>query len=276
VRLLIACEEVEPISSWPYDYILRDLVDYYSQLDPVRFARLIVRKYIISYKEKQTYVTQSVLDLSQAEQLSTDVQNLVGVIKAADGRFPTLERAVMRARAMSQHYFIEDYVDLYDFCQLLIQECDYEAGNLNEGTRAQTANNIDAACKALMQRIRGTSDRYMSAGAFVPVHGLYGFPVRHSYGVSIYFPCRDRSDAYQDLEFASQSGWGSFLDKYAQKRVALQQAPSTTQEDQPVSVEEGQKILCNTCGDRQMGPVAAVPFIFPSDPVLRRPPGADS
>jgi hypothetical protein len=283
VDYLIACEEVEPVSSWPYDYIFEDLAQYYDKLSPLKLAKLIVRKYIISYKERMIDVTQSVLDLRQAEGLRDGVCKLAdALMKAYD--CPLLRDAMMISRAQVQRYFETDYVDLYDFCRILIEESEYASGlrvssDTERASLLGLASVLKDACRELQTIIRGKERRYSSSDAsgvskdhdcFAPVHGLYGFTVRNSYGVSIYFPCRDSSDAYDNLDFAKATGWGQFLARFAPKRPQRPGVSSgTVAESQLVRIGDETAMMGHIVGSGDEGPALVEPMVFPYDPIAR-------
>jgi hypothetical protein len=281
VSYLIACEEVEPIASWPYDYIFMDLVQYYAKLGPRDLVQLIVRKYIISYKHNLTYVTQSVLDLGRTPAFRTAVK---GVAKALEEALldPDLKYAVMKSRALVQHYFIEYYVDLYDFCHVLRNECkEPGAPRAEQGKQSRRGKTRQAsqrsdltcrlveACEAVMHTIQtGAYDyRRFNEGSFVPVHGLYGFPLRYSYGASIYFPCRDLSDRYLGLDFAKECGWGSFLTSFAGPPVHFDVVSSPGVPQPPFT--PATRFMLPPRGVENMGPVVGDPVYFPNDPFRR-------
>src|SRR5215469_8161555 len=117
VRLMVACEDVEPIESWPYDFILSELKKH-PDMDAEQFGQVIVRKYTISYVERKDFVTQSVCDLSKADDLGMAISTLAKRLEAALDH-PDLRTKIIVARAMAQPYYVRDYVDLYDFCDIL-------------------------------------------------------------------------------------------------------------------------------------------------------------
>jgi hypothetical protein len=281
VDYLIACEEVEPVSSWPYDYILEDLVQHPDKLDPLNLAKLIVRKYIISYKERMIDVTQSVLNLKEVDRLAHGVSNLAGALSSAYD-CPLLRDAIMISRAQVQRYFETDYVDLYDFCHILVEESEHAKtqrveSEMDRLSLDRLADKLKEACQELQTIILGDQRRYSSSymtgvsqdvKCFVPVHGLYGFTVRYSSGTSIYFPCRDSSNQYDALDFASDSGWLQFLTQYAPNRS--RRVPSQNQEDQRLIGRIGpERAMGRVVGSKTDGPVVAEPAIFPDDPIFK-------
>lgn len=273
VKYLIACEEVTPISSWPYEYIFKDLVQYPDQLGPQELAQLVVRKYIIAYKEKQTYVTQSVLNLGEADTLAKGVSALAkALLEAYD--FPDLRYAMMTSRSLVQRYLIEEYVDLYDFCQILIQECEHAKGKAPNPPRDVKADAIIDACKQLKETIRGPGGNYknFNQNCFAPLHGVYGFTLRCSYGTSIYFPCRALRPEYMALDFAEPSGWAAFLAKYAPERPSGTDRTPAVAPNQPMPPGTETTTLSPVHGSTEIGPSLVEAWIFPDDPIFRKVP----
>ncbi|MGH9765068.1 MAG: clostripain-related cysteine peptidase, partial [Blastocatellia bacterium] len=80
VDYLVACEDVEPIESWPYDFIFTDLVRH-PEMSPLQLGQLIVRKYIINYKGEGRFVTQSMCDLRCSRDLASAIDHLAEKLK---------------------------------------------------------------------------------------------------------------------------------------------------------------------------------------------------
>ena len=74
--------------------------------------------------------------------------------------------AILETRDQVQDYDVADYVDLYNFCDLL-------AGTISKGPLA-------TACQGVMDAIREPG--------FVIASGYKGTGVQHSYGLAVYFP----------------------------------------------------------------------------------------
>jgi len=99
---------------------------------------------------------------------------------------------IVECRLQTQAYDTPDYVDLYDFCDLL---------DAKSGLAA-----IKTACSAVKKAIL--------ADGFVIKSGYKGKKVEHSKGLSIYFPQGKISTLYGNLDFAKKTAWKSFLQGY--------------------------------------------------------------
>jgi hypothetical protein len=189
VSLTVGSEEVEPGDGWPYNRILVKLAKK-PMMMPSELATTIVNEYLASYPANAG-VTQSACDLSKAELLASTVDQL------ADGLSEHLSDAAERAkivecRLQTQAYDTPDYVDLYDFCDLLDSKTGFD--------------DIRAACSAVKNGIQ--------RDGFVIRSGYKGQNVKHSNGLSIYFPQNSLSSLYGTLDFTKKTSWGKFLQKY--------------------------------------------------------------
>lgn len=97
--------------------------------------------------------------------------------------------AIVECRLQVQAYDTPDYIDLYDFCNLL------------EAKSGLTA--IKTACNAVKKAIQ--------TDGFVIKSGCKGKKVEHSKGLSIYFPQGNISTLYAGLDFTKKTAWKTFL-----------------------------------------------------------------
>jgi hypothetical protein len=188
VSLTVGSEEVEPGDGWPYDRILAKLAKK-PAMTPNELATTIVNEYVASYPANAG-VTQSACDLSKAGLLASAVDQL------ADGLNSHLSDAAVRATVMecrlqTQAYDTPDYIDLYDFCNLLESKTGFD--------------DIRAACSAVKNMIQ--------RDGVVIRSGYKGKNVKHSNGLSIYFPQKSLSSLYATLDFTKKTSWGKFLER---------------------------------------------------------------
>ena len=196
VSLTVGSEEVEPGDGWPYDRILGKLAKK-PEMMPSELATTIVNEYLASYPANAG-VTQSACDLGKCGELASAVDQL------ADGLNSHLSDAAVRAkivecRLQAQAYDVSDYIDLYDFCDLL--------------EKKTGLSDIQAACSAVKNAIRD---------CVVIRSGYKGEKVKHSNGLSIYFPQKKVSSLYATLDFTKYTSWGKFLEGYrshTQRRI---------------------------------------------------------
>jgi hypothetical protein len=189
VSLTVGSEEVEPGDGWPYNRILGKLAKKPAMM-PSEVATTIVNEYLASYPANAG-VTQSACDLSKVGLLVSAVDQL------ADGLNSHLSDAaegtrIVECRLQTQTYDTPDYIDLYDFCNLL-------EGKTGFG-------DVRAACNAVKNAIQ-------SDGVIIR-SGYKGGKVKHSNGLSIYFPQKSLSSLYATLDFAKRTSWKKFLERY--------------------------------------------------------------
>jgi hypothetical protein len=247
VRLMVACEDVEPIESWPYDFILSELKEH-PDMNVEQFGQVIVRRYTINYVERKEFVTQSVCDLSKAGALGNAVSALADRLEQALVD-PNLRTKIIMARAMAQPYYVRDYIDLYNFCDIL------------RSVIGSDSNAMSVCCETVKNLIsRSPRKLTPDEGSFITVHGYYGYSLKDSHGASIYFPCRDFSSSYNDLDFARETSWSKFITRFA--GLVPSTRPSKTAEDTGIEVTASH--LNIQAGDPRLGP--GDPVLIPADP----------
>jgi len=188
VSLTVGSEEVEPGDGWPYDRILAKLAKK-PAMTPNELATTIVNEYVASYPANSG-VTQSACDLSKAGLLASAVDQLADVLNShlSDA---AVRATVIECRLQTQAYDTPDYIDLYDFCNLLESKTGFD--------------DIRAACSAVKNMIQ--------RDGVVIRSGYKGKNVKHSNGLSIYFPQKSLSSLYGTLDFTKKTSWGKFLER---------------------------------------------------------------
>jgi len=179
--ILVASEASEPFDGWPYDTILGELVGNPLILSG-QLAVDIVDKYIFSYPYSN--VTQSAIDLSYMDTLSSQLSNLALAIM--DDSL-TLKSKYILASVGSQYYGDPDFIDLYDFCnQLLVHSNNLEVKNI--------ALNIQQTLNYAVLK-----------------SGYSGGSVSGSKGLSIYFPYIAYHYYYNYTNFSQDTLWDEML-----------------------------------------------------------------
>ncbi len=188
VSLTVGSEEVEPGDGWPYNRILAKLAKK-PAMTPNELATTIVNEYVASYPANAG-VTQSACDLSKAGLLASAVDQLADVLNShlSDA---AVRATVIECRLQTQAYDTPDYIDLYDFCGLLESKTGFD--------------DIRAACSAVKNMIQ--------RDGVVIRSGYKGKNVKHSNGLSIYFPQKSLSSLYATLDFTKKTSWGKFLER---------------------------------------------------------------
>jgi len=181
--ILVSSEESTPFNGWPYDTILGELVGN-PLISSTQLAADIVDRYIFSYAYGN--VTQSAIDLSYIETLTSQLSNLALAIMS-DSLTP--KNGYINTAYYSQYYKDPDFIDLYDFCnQLLVYSNSFEVKNI--------ASNIQQALNYAVIK-----------------SGYSGESVSGSKGLSIYFPWyyAYSSNKYQSTNFAQDTFWDEML-----------------------------------------------------------------
>jgi hypothetical protein len=189
VNYTVGSEEIEPGDGWPYDKILTELVKR-PTMSPKDLAKTIVRKYLVSYPANAG-VTQSACDLAQSDALGSAIDALARALVKNLGN-AAVRTAVMQARYQVQSYETADYIDLYDFCELL--------------SGMTSRSDIRKGCQGVMNAI--------ARPGYVIESGYKGTGMKHSHGAAIYFPQRNISPLYATLDFTKNTSWDDFLASY--------------------------------------------------------------
>ena len=191
VHIMVGSEEEEPFDGWPYDRILKIIKNRPGSW-PTTIGKRIVREYIKSYRGKGENVTQSALNLKK---IGDVVKKLDDLSRELISSFDMdLYEAVTSSWKDAPRFFRNSYIDLYRFTQLLRARC--------------WQGNIKKKAGDLLMTLR--------PGRRKPV--LYqrhlGRRMRHTHGLSIYFPQTWINPRYRALDFYRDCRWGEFLQKY--------------------------------------------------------------
>jgi hypothetical protein len=186
-QYVVGSEETEPSSGWPYDDILRELVER-PTMGGRELAAVIVDRYVRSYGP-QDDITQSALDLGEAREVVLALNEVCSYVLDNQDE---CELCVGRASRRAQKYTDPDYKDLSDFCRLLAER---------------------SSSSELKRRASGVMDLIAppGEGRLVVAEAHHGLRMSRSHGVSIYFPGHDISPFYKRLDFTSESLWDDML-----------------------------------------------------------------
>lgn len=240
VDFLIACEDTVPDESWPYDSILKLLVANADRMTAEDFARVIVWKFVFDFGQKRKFVTQSICRLADDKgaalnnftvAMSQLVETLLVEIKDPETRW-----AAMVARSHVQSFYMRDYVDIYDYCRLLSINCRNTA--------------VSSACERVMTALHDSSsaNNGSSPTGLVVDHGTYGYPLKCSFGLSVFFPCVGQvPSCYAELEFSKRTKWHEFLNAFLTspegKTAVFERLPQITTETKPETDGEWPNVI---------------------------------
>lgn len=201
VKFMVGAEGFEQNTGWPYHNILAALqADVTMKLKD--FACAIVKEYIHYYSDYTVAgvsVDHAACDLSQLSILRDAVTKLAQVLQDKLS-YQEVENAILLAHWRAQSYKFEQYVDLWDFCDLLARSCDDAE--------------IEQACKEAKESVEKC----------VLISCYSGSAFQHSHGLSVYFPWA-KSDldndlpSYKELAFHKDTNWGAFLEAYGKETL---------------------------------------------------------
>ncbi|HJP91822.1 MAG TPA: clostripain-related cysteine peptidase [Pyrinomonadaceae bacterium] len=216
VDYMVGSEGFEPNMGWPYDRILSSLLRN-PAMEPKELALRIVSGYVTFYSDfvpAGRSVDQAACNLSKFNDLANAIDKLAKVLidKLSDSepqRQETIRQLVL-AHWEAQSYKDDQFVDLYDFCDLLDQGPAESSATGSVVMKGVTVDpNIRDACREVKKVLTGNGDNSLI------LQSCYSGPaVQHSHGLSIYFPWSNVVEAYKNLEFATVTKWKAFLMRY--------------------------------------------------------------
>ena len=127
---------------------------------------------------------------------------------------PETMRQVVLAHWEAQSYKDDQYVDLYDFCDLLDRGPEE---NPATGSVVMKGLKVNDYIRTACQNVKRVLNPFGKDGGDPPMvmHSCYSGPaVQYSHGLSLYFPWSNVIESYKDLEFANDTNWRHFLLKY--------------------------------------------------------------
>jgi hypothetical protein len=194
VRYMVASEELEPNSGWPYDRVLRELADH-PDLSTADLAAHIVNVYIKSYVDRDYGgpVTQAALDLEKVADLAKPIDTLANTLIA---EMPQAATELWNAQRKSAHFYQNTLWDIAHLCEVL----EKSTGSVQM---------IEAA-----QAVRKAIEK--APGKCIVAAENHGEMVSRCGGVSIYLipPLTRISPFYGDLDFCRQTAWPELLRRY--------------------------------------------------------------
>ncbi|HEY2961391.1 MAG TPA: clostripain-related cysteine peptidase [Pyrinomonadaceae bacterium] len=247
-------------TGWPYDKMIGEIVKRPSA-SPKAIARKLLKvcaRNMLDFTIMDRSSEQSACNLEalrDSSNITAALKRLVRVLNRAlnvdvDKEkqqrvlvYPALCDAVKLARLEAQSYWNETFVDLYDFCERLIQKCNDIVKRYDKFVKQldiEREDEPDISDNALMlmakEVISGCIDVMKEVTELVPSsHSYYiGSELQYSHGISIYFPwtlppgpyfskpMRSRKEyrletpfeTYSRYSFVRESEWGDFLNVF--------------------------------------------------------------
>jgi hypothetical protein len=193
VRYLVASEETEPGDGWPYDVILRKLVDQ-PTMTPENMGKLIVTSYVKSYLDigYSKPVTQVATDLARLATLTDPLDRMAELMTL---RMAKIKSKIRDAQIDSAHFLDNSLWDIAHFGEQF-------ARRTRDKELRKTINNVQTALAS-------------GAGHFVVAEAHNGAKVARCKGVTIYLPLlTEVSQFYAETDFAQQHRWAAMLQAY--------------------------------------------------------------
>ncbi len=194
--VMVASEDAEPGSGWPYRDILTALTAN-PALPAADLGKTIVEQYVSSYDRTlltSLPVTQSALNLERVTSVVAALDDLArGLLNG--WRQKGMRSALAEARSQAQGFMDPDYVDLFDFVSLL--------------ARKTNARAVGDGCERLLAAVDPCK-----VGSLVLADAHAGLTERHAHGLSIYFPRVGVSPFYAALDMSRDCAWAQFLEMY--------------------------------------------------------------
>ncbi len=213
VEIMVASEEVIPEKSWPYARILQRLLTATetSTVEPEELAKLIVDEYISRYEGVEEAVTLSACRVTRIEALSAALAELGHGLTTMLAN-QTLRRAISKARSKTQMFLFREYVDLFDFCDRLVETLQHKDFGPDKDEPPDFRAKVLGSAQRIMDVI-GTNGG--NASDFV-LHcrstSGEGGSLERAHGVSIYFPPLPAT--YADLDLSEDTNWNNFVLDY--------------------------------------------------------------
>lgn len=204
-RLMVGSEGYSPVAGWPFRPVLTKMRDLLGEINDEEYERrrdrerraiaeAIVEEYVnyyVDYSVGGLSVDQASVDLDYVVDLTTAIDNLAEVLCGELARKdPQFRYSLVLAHWEAQSYNGEQFVDLYDFCELLKKHSE--------------SNDVKKVCDRLLE----------TKNVFVTRSCYSGPTYQYSHGVSIYFPWAEIDPDYADVLFSKESKWRDFLEEY--------------------------------------------------------------
>ncbi len=241
-KTMIVSEGSVPSAGWSYAKILAGLASGDRKRPTKKVAENFVKEFIQSqdnYIIGGISVDMAAWDMCEFENLGRAVNALSEILtelfywegKLLEGKKKTriykqMERIILQVHWKCQSYMFDQNVDLGDFCELLIKECDSVVLELAGRDDTQIFKDVKKNCKRVLEALKNV----------VILSGFSGGEYQFSNGVSLFFPWSLEGfeaslENYEgtwygmDSEDRGELGWNRFLELYlgevARREAAL-------------------------------------------------------
>jgi hypothetical protein len=223
-EILVASEQVEPVSGWNYSGFILPLTQTPTAVDNIMLAKKIVDSYDCFYKKHKSDLgyTLSAIKLDSIEKLKQNVDNVIRSIYACKQILPDETRKmVIKSRNVSKSFFIKSYIDIYSFyvalldwlpktkpkSELILDKVAHKKAKTNK----EYQDALDCLKGFLAEGFAIIDD--------VVIANAADLSMKNANGVSIYYPPTNRRLSsihlsYHKTQFAKSSLWLKFIREF--------------------------------------------------------------
>jgi hypothetical protein len=198
VKFLVASEESEPNEGWPYERLLRRLVDN-PDLPSVIVAEHIVQDYVRSYTDRdfQGNITQTALNLGRVQEITGPLDSLAEALtpELSGDNHLNVYTKIWQAAYRSTRFWGDTLLDIAQFARELEKQ--------------SVSPLVSQACQPVYTALASGQDRFVTA------EGKHGKKVANCGGLTIYLPLsKPMSRFYPELAYAASHRWVSMVEAY--------------------------------------------------------------
>ena len=241
------------VDGWPYREVISAVVEN-SDAPTEKIARKMLEacaRNLLDFTLMERSSEQSVCDITKfgdKDNALSAIQELVKVLRQGLAfqqdyqalMYPAICDAVKLARLEAQSYWGETFVDLYDFCERLLQKCNDMAlvnvdflKQLGYGKCPPQRFRSTPLVRQLNETVSSCLKVLEAIKRMVPDSYYIGPDLQYSHGLSIYFPwtrperpyfftelspgqfrLRTAFQTYREYTFDSETGWTTFLEDF--------------------------------------------------------------
>jgi hypothetical protein len=164
VDYLVASEGFELNKGWPYRQILETLGRNRNESSAEDLAKGIVKEYVDFYSDyvlSGVSVDCSAIDINKFDKLMGAIPKLSEALRKGVKLDDFTRNAVILSHWKAQSYKREEYVDLWDFCDILEKDCEKEKNREGLDTiEAAILGEITTACTEVKQEVDYASQEF--------------------------------------------------------------------------------------------------------------------
>ncbi|MDR3646360.1 MAG: clostripain-related cysteine peptidase [Candidatus Babeliales bacterium] len=198
--ILVASPEVELGPGWRYDTLLKPFSTH--NLDPVSFAKHIVKAYEQTYIDITNDYTLSAIDLHAVDKLEKNINGVAEILIEimATQKNGSIKKTVKDCKK-NISFEEPSYIDLTSFYENLLNNIskfnnsNTKAIELNKKLETELKEGIKLLKSIILENVRGKN-------------------ITYSKGVSIYFPEKTIHNSYIKTSFAQTNQWVNLLLHY--------------------------------------------------------------